>query len=255
MSEPSQWGPPRYEAAPRPTAPYPTAPHPNSRPPAQHPPGQHPGAPQHVEHLPTMPMPAVRQQAPRGPAPSSPPADRADYGTRDDLADDRRDDYSSGRSRTRGQFFSGLVIVLVLIVSALLGTQTYQMLASIDLVSSDPFADFAGWATTLGALTLAGILLIVLAVVALVIARPKALAGLGLAASLLLPLGAVVAGLWFGGDVLRQNVESDIAAEGPAVAAQGAAAAADALIQELENRGVDAGPLRDLITGVVGQGS
>jgi hypothetical protein len=59
-------------------------------------------------------------------------------------------------------------------------------------------------------------------------------------------------GLWYGGSVLRQNVESDIAKAGPEVAAQGAAAAADAVVAELERRGVDAGPVRDLIRSAVG---
>jgi hypothetical protein len=61
-----------------------------------------------------------------------------------------------------------------------------------------------------------------------------------------------VLGVWYGGSVLRQNVESEIAQAGPEVAAQGAAAAADAIIKELESRGLDAGPVRDLITGAVG---
>lgn len=51
---------------------------------------------------------------------------------------------------------------------------------------------------------------------------------------------------------MRQNVESEIAQAGPEVAAQGAAAVADAIVQELENRAIDAGSVRDLIRSAVG---
>jgi hypothetical protein len=251
MSEPSQWGPARFEAAPqptgpRPTAPYPTAPRPNgNRPLAPHPTGQYPGA---TEHLPTTPIPTVRQQAPRRPAPSAPPPDRDEY------RDDPPEDYSSRRSRRRGQFFAGLVVVFALVVSALMYVLTYQTLASVDITSADPLGGLASQASMLGAVMFGALVVFVLAVIALVIARPKALAALGLAASLLLPVAALVLGLVYGGSVLRQNVEQDIAQAGPEVAAQGASIAADAIMQELQRRGIDPGPLRDLITGVVGQG-
>jgi hypothetical protein len=104
----------------------------------------------------------------------------------------------------------------------------------------------------LGSVMFAAIVVFVLALIALVIARPKTLAGLALAASLLLPVAALVMGLWYGGSVLRQNVESEIAQAGPEVAAQGAAAVADAVVDELERRGISAGPVRDLIRSVVG---
>jgi hypothetical protein len=180
--------------------------------------------------------------------PSSPPADHDEY------HDDDGDDRSSGRPRRRGQFFAGLVLVLALAVSALMYVLTYQTLASVDIISADPIGSAAGNVMTLVAVMFGALVVFVLAVITLVIARPKAIAALGLAASLLLPVGALVLGLMYGGSVLQQNVEADIAQAGPEVAAQGAAAAADAIIQELERRGVDPGPLRDLITGVVGQG-
>jgi hypothetical protein len=284
MSEPSPWGPPRSEAAPRPTAPYPTAPRPaGPRPPAPRPayptaqyPAPLPTAQYTTDHLPTMPIPVVRPHEQRRPAP---PFRRDDYGDPDDYGDaddpddysdaypddysdaypddrvsERRGGYSPDRPRTRGQVFAGLVVLLALAVSALTYVLTYQLLASVDLISEDPFGGVAGQAATLAAVGFGAIGVIVLAMIALVIARPKALAALGLAASLLLPVAALVLGLLYGGSVLRQNVGDDIAASGPAVAAQGAAAAADALVQELERRGVDAGPLRDLIVGIAGQG-
>jgi hypothetical protein len=240
MSEPSQWGPPRFDAAPRPTAPHPTAPHPaGRRPPVPPPPSQDRGA-----FLPTTPIPTVRAEIPRSPAPSSRrPAD-----------DEYADGYASGRPRSRGQIFSGLVLLMALAVSALMYYLTYQTLASVDIISSDPLGSVGGEVMSLGTVMFGALVVFVLAVIALVIARPKAIAGLGLAASLLLPVAALVLGLWYGGSVLRQNVESDIAQAGPEVAAQGAAAAADAIVQELQSRGIDAGPVRDLITSVVGQG-
>jgi hypothetical protein len=245
MTQPPGWGPPGHDVPSDPTIPLPTV--------------TRPAAPR-----PTAPYPTRRQ------APFPPPADRDDHGGgyrdddrnayRDDPRDDRsayRDDdrraRSPARPRSRGQVFAGVVLVLALVVSALLGVLIYQLLASVDLFSADPLGGLEGPATTLGAVALGAVVVFVLAVIALVIARPKVLAGLGLAASLLLPVGAVMLGVMYGGAVLRQNVESDIAAGGAAVSAEGAAAA-EAVIQELERRGLDAGPLRDLIIQVAGQG-
>jgi hypothetical protein len=148
--------------------------------------------------------------------------------------------------------FSGLVLLLALAVSALLYYLTYQTLASVRITSGDALGGVGSQVMSLGAVMFGALVVFVLALIALVVARPKAMAGLGVAASLLLPVAALVLGLWYGGSVLRQNVESDIAQAGPEVAAQGAAAAADAIIKELQNRGIDAGPVRDLIKSVVG---
>jgi hypothetical protein len=207
--------------------------------PAQYPPAQNPTAQYPAEQYPT------RQE----PLPSSPSAGRDDdYGGayRDDHRDDRRDAKASARPRRRGQLFAGVVLVLALIVSALLGVLTYQTLASFDLGSADPVGSVAGWAGMLGVVALGALVVFVLAVIAFVIARPKALAGLGFLASVLLPVGAVLLGFVYGGDVLRQNIEADVAAAGPA--------AVNAVIEELERNVPDIGPLRDLIIQIAGQG-
>jgi hypothetical protein len=238
MSEPSQWGPPRFDAAPRPTASYPTAPHPAGH----RPPVPPPASQDRTAFLPTAPIPTVRAEVPRSPAPRPRPVD------------DEYDDYSSDRPRRRGQIFAVLVLLMALAVSALMYYFTYQTLASVRITSGDSLGGAGSQAMSLGMVMFGALVVFVLALIALVIARPRAIAGLGLAASLLLPVAALVMGLWYGGSVLRQNVESDIAQAGPEVAAQGAAAAADAIVQEFERRGIDAGPVRDLITSVVGQG-
>ena len=170
--------------------------------------------------------------------------DGADYG-RADYDDTRRDARRPARSQSRGQLFACVVLVLTLIVSVLLGVLTYQALVSVDLISADPFGSVAGWASTLGMVAVGAIVVFVLAVVAVAVARPKALAGLALGASLLLPLGAVGVGVWYGGDVLRQNVQNDIEAE--------SAEAARAFVAELERNVPDIGPLRDLVRGLAGQ--
>ena len=240
MSEPSRWGPPGFDAAAGPTVPLPTVPRPTAR---------RPPAPR-----PTAPYP-TRQAAPIPPS-----ADRDDYGGndyggndyggayRDDDRSANRDDHrgahSPARPRSRGQVFAGVVLLLALVVSALLGVLTYQTLASVDLISADPLGGLAGQATTLGAVALGAFGVFVLAVIALAVARPKVLAGLGLAASLLLPVGAVVLGVMYGGDVLRQNVENDLPTDG--------ASAARTLLEELARNGVDPGPLGDLIVGIAG---
>ncbi|HYH31182.1 MAG TPA: hypothetical protein VD903_12410 [Pseudonocardia sp.] len=180
-------------------------------------------------------------------------ADYPDYGDHRDHRDHgddrrraRRDTYRSARPRSRGQVFAGVVLVLALMVSAVLGLLTYQTLASVDLISADPFASVSGWATALGGAAVGALGVFLLAAIALAIARPKALAAFVLAASLLLPVGAVVVGTLYGGDVLRQNVQDDLATE--------SADAARALADELERSVPDIGPLRDLIVRIAGQG-
>lgn len=191
-------------------------------------------------HLPTTPIRAVRRE----------PAYREDDHYRDDsYYDDDR--YRSRRPRRRGQLFAGLVVVLALVASALLYLFTYRMLASVDLGSADPFGGFGSALLTVGAVLMGAVAVFVLALLAMLFARPKAIATLGLALSLLAPVAAVVIGLVHGGSVLQQHVEASIAQVGPAAAAQGGAVA-DTLLRELESRGVELGPLRDLIVGVVG---
>ncbi|OLT19951.1 hypothetical protein BJF78_10390 [Pseudonocardia sp. CNS-139] len=150
-----------------------------------------------------------------------------------------------------------MVLLLALIVSGLLAVPVYQILVSIDLVSPDPFAGVAGWLMPLATALVGAVVVFVLAVAAVGVARPKGLAALALAASMLLPLVAVVLGVVYGGPVLRQNVEDGIAAQGAAAAEQGAAAV-DSAVQrfqdELGQRGLDAGPLRDLVGWALRQG-
>lgn len=220
MSEPARWGPPA-NAAPRPTAPY------------QLPPADDP-----TVRLPVAPPPQARRPV----APHARPP--VDYGDHDPYRDDDRDAYRERRPRRRGQLFAGLVLVLTLIVAGLLGVLTYRTLASVDITSADRLGALAGWVTALGAAALGALVVFVLAVIALVIARPKALAGLGLLASVLLPIGAVVVGLIYGGDVLRQNVEQGAARAGPA--------AVELVVKELERHGLNLGPLRDLIVRLDG---
>jgi hypothetical protein len=191
--------------------------------------------------LPTAPIPTVRAEIPRSPVARPRPA-----------ADDYEDDHSSRRPRRRGQVFSGLVLLLALAVSAMTYYLTYETLASVSITSGGALGGAGGQVLSLGGVLLGALVVFLLALIALVVARPRALAGLALAASLLLPVAALVMGLWYGGSVLRQNVESEIAQAGPQVAAQGAAAVADAVVEELENRGIDAGPVRDLIRSLVG---
>src|SRR5690349_12779262 len=157
MSEPSQWGPP---AAPRPTAPYPTAP----RPAGHRPTAPHPAPVDRGAFLPTTPIPTVQAEIPRSPAPRPRP-----------VADEYEDDdYSSGRPRRRGQVFSGLVLLAALAVSALMYYLTYQTLTSIRITSGAALTG-VGQAMNLGWVMLGALVVFVLAIIALVIARPKAI--------------------------------------------------------------------------------
>ena len=192
---------------------------------------------------PPPPPPAARDDAYAGYDDRTGDDDRYDYDYEE--RGSRRDDRRPGRSRSRGQLLAGVVLVLALIVSVLLGVLTYQSLVSVDLISADPFASVAGWTSMLGAVALGALGVFLLAVIALVVARPKALAGIGLFASVLLPVAAVVVGVWYGGDVLRQNVQNDIQAE--------SADAARAFAEELGRNVPDIGPLRDLVRGLAEQ--
>jgi hypothetical protein len=250
MSEPSRWGPPGYDVASSPTVPLPTASRPNAlRPTAAHPTTSRP-APAH----PTRQLPAPAARDDYGAAGNY---READYG--DDDHDSYRDDHRGSRPsprppdrpRSRGQVFAGLVLVLALVASGLLGLLTYQMLVSVDLISENPLGGLAGQATTLGAVAFGALVVFVLAVIAIAVARPKALAAMALAASLLLPVGAVALGVYYGGAVLRQNVESDLASAQGDIAADGAAAARTVL-EELRRNGVDPGPLGDLLIQIAG---
>jgi hypothetical protein len=228
MSDPPNWGPPARRAPPGPTRPYPSAPPP--------------------DEPPTVQLPVI---------PHRPPAHHptAQYGT-DDFSYDRYDDYRDDRAdreyeerperrpaprrpRGRGRLFAMVVLVLAVVDSVFLGTLIYQVLAGVDLTSGNPLARVDGQLGTLGVVALGAAVIFVLALIAFVVARPKLLAGLGLLASVLLPVGAVLLGIWYGGDVLAKHVDSTVSAAGPA--------AVDAVARELERRGIDIGPLRNLL--------
>src|SRR5918992_557383 len=201
MSEPSQWGPQR-SAAPHPTAPYPTAPHPNGPRPAVPPPASQ----DRTAFLATRPIPAVQPQAsPRG-ASSYEPVERDEYA----------DDYSSRRPRRRGQAFAFLVLLLALVVSVALYMLTYQTLASVDILASDPVGSLAGQMTMLGAVAFGALAVFVLSIIALVIARPKAIAALVRAGSWRARAGPLVRGFMYGGTGWGKNGGPATAGGGPA---------------------------------------
>jgi hypothetical protein len=166
---------------------------------------------------------------------------RDDYDYRDERDYDERPERRPPprRSRRRGQVFAALVLVLAVLVSVFLGVLIYQVLAGIDLTSGDPLGRLDTQLGTLGVVALGAAVVFVLALIAFVVARPKLLAGFGLLASVVLPVGGVLLGIWYGGDVLAKNVDSTISGAGPA--------AVDAVARELERRGLDVGPLRDLL--------
>ncbi len=231
MSAPSPWDPPGRSHPPQPP------------PPAEAPTVRLPA----VQEYPTPRYPTAQPPPERYPTARYPGADdhaydddryyRADEDY-DDRVDDRRPAPAARRPRRRGQAFALLVLLLALIDSAVLGLLVYQALAAIDLTSADPFGALGEQLATLGTVALGAVVVFVLALIALVVARPRALAALGLLAAVLLPIGGVLLGLWFGGDVLRQRTEATVA-EGTA--------AVDRVVDELERRLLDLGPLRDLL--------
>jgi len=241
MSEAPQWGPPGRSAPPGPPRPYPGPPPPDEQPTVRLP---------VIPPEPTAHYPAPNRTAQYG-------SDDYAYDRYDDQRDDRdyRDDYdyrderdyeerperrpAPRRSRSRGQLFATLVLLLAVVDSVFMGVLIYQVLAGIDLTSGDPLGALDTQLGTLGMVALGAAVIFVLALIAFVIARPKLLAGFGLLASVVLPVGGVLLGIWYGGDVLAQHVDNSVSAAGPA--------AVDAVARELERRGLDIGPLRDLL--------
>ena len=133
MSEPSQWGPPRSDAAPQPDSPLPDC-SPSFRPP--------PGSPAPGGAGPDCLPP--HDTDPDGPGAGSP-----DGRHRPPVppTDDYDDDYSSGRPRRRGQALRrpGAVARAGRVRAAVL--LTYQTLASVDIISADPLGSMAGQVT------------------------------------------------------------------------------------------------------------
>lgn len=162
-------------------------------------------------------------------------ADRAEPA--EPVVDPRRAATERG-PRRRGQAFALLVLLAAAAVSLVLGMLVYEALAAVDITSADPLGGLDARLPALGTALLGALAVIVLGLVALVVARPKALAMVGLLAAVLLPVGGVLVGGWFGGEVLSKRVGDSVSAAGSAV---------DDVVRELGDRGIDVGPLRELL--------
>lgn len=199
-------------------------------------------------------MPTVRLPAPHQPTARYEADPYTRYYADDPVPDERWSGYQDDlqqpeyeperRPRRRGQGFSLLVLVLAAAESILLWLVTYRALASVDFTSAEPFGRLGGHLGTFGLLVLATLVVFVLALLAMVVARPKALAGLALLASVLLPIAGVGMGVWYGGDALRRGIEESVSATGPAIDT-----AVDRVVDEIERRIADLDPLRDLLPG------
>ena len=133
----------------------------------------------------------------------------------------------------RGQGFSWLVLVLAVVVAVVYGAATFAALASVDLMSGDPFRAALGWASVAGVVAVAALVVLAMAVYAFVWSRPRAVAGFATAVAVVLP---IVAGVF----AFRLGVMT----HGPETAL---------LVLKIADRlGINFGPLRDLLIGLVG---
>ncbi len=121
-----------------------------------------------------------------------------------------------------------------------LGGSSYLALASVHLISPHPLAEAGGWLVLLAAAAVGSLAAFGLAALALLWCRPRLLAGLALAASILLPVLTVAVGATLGVGAAQQNLAADLARE--------PAAAADLAVDALDAWEIDApGPVRELL--------
>jgi hypothetical protein len=119
----------------------------------------------------------------------------------------------------RGAGLSRVALVGGVLVAAALGIGTFQFLATLDPVSISPFDGTGGWFALVVAGLLAGAFALLLAVVAVIVARPRAVALVALATCVLLPVAALAAGGLAGMEMLRLHMAADLADGGTAVLA------------------------------------
>ena len=154
------------------------------------------------------------------------------------------DPFRSARPRrSRGRTLARLALVSAVAAALVLGGSSYLALASVHLLSPHPLAEAGGWLVLLAAAAVGSLSAFGLAALALLWCRPRLLAGLALAASILLPVLTVAVGATLGIGAAQQNLTADLAQE--------PAAAADLAVDALDAWEIDAPwPVRELLEHV-----
>lgn len=111
---------------------------------------------------------------------------------------------------SRGRNFGRFTLTVAVLAAATLGLSAFSALAMIDLGSLRPFEATMGWLTLFAVAMGAAIVGLLLAVVALFVCRPRAVALTALAASLVLPVLAVWFSTGAGVTALKTNIANDL---------------------------------------------
>jgi hypothetical protein len=148
--------------------------------------------------------------------------------------------------RRRGGTLRALVLIAAVAAAATLGVSGYQALATIDIVSTDPFGPALAWTVVAAVAALVAVGIVLLGIVAVIWCRPRGLAALGLVAALVLPVAAVLIAVPAGFHTARQQAADELTVNG---------GVADRVVDLADTWNVHLGPARDLLRAIVGTGS
>lgn len=116
----------------------------------------------------------------------------------------------------RGTALSRTALVGGVLVATALGVGTFSFLATLDPVSTSPFDGTGGWFVLVVAGLLGAAVAVIVAVLAVLVARPRTTALVALVACLVLPVAALAAGSLAGLEMLRLHATADLAGGGTA---------------------------------------
>lgn len=139
----------------------------------------------------------------------------------------------------RGVVLSRTALIGGVAVAVALGAGTFSFLAELDPVSTSPFDGTGGWFVLVVAGLMGAAFALLLAVVAVLVARPRTVAVVALVACLVLPVAALAAGSLAGLEMLRLHTTADLAG--------GGTAALQSFDGALRSWGVDPQPLIDYL--------
>lgn len=174
---------------------------------------------------------------------SAPPValDAFGNGTQPAGSDARRDQFAEAMppgKPGRGKTFARFALLFVVLAALALGVAVFQVLNSFELASVDPLGPTIVWLVVFGVAAIAAVVGVFLAVIALVLCRPRIVPVIALAFSLALPVAAVGLAATFGTYVLKENAVADLRAGGFVTSRA---------VDVLESWNVEVGPLRELI--------
>lgn len=148
--------------------------------------------------------------------------------------------------RRRGGALRVFVLVAAVVAAGTLAVAGYLALATIDIMSADPFGPALTWTVVASVAALAAVGIVVLGIVAVIWCRPRGMAAMGLVAALVLPVAAVAVAVPAGFHTARQKAADELTVDG---------GVADRVVDVADKWDVHLGPARDLLRAVIGTGS